>query len=298
MRFKVFECCKQTLPLYLFLIFHRSIPLFLGNICLVSSLATTYSSISGVPPIPLTKASTHSLTFRSRSSIDGGSDTILPSRNFRYKIKKRPRTNPVTSSPLARDRPLAHHSGGDHAMRVEDELLGSTLVEVHVALRGLLQRNDRGVDCLGDLHLVVQDRIHQLAMVAHDRALTGGEGEGLGPTQTNTNTKLANPGVLVDPARVAGHIQARNAHSPANLGDAHDIVEHRRRSLSCTRAVAACLKADTVDGRVHHRLTDDLGDHVGQFAALCEVDGFAAEAAGLCEPLTIHIADDDHGSTE
>src|SRR5437764_9293738 len=165
MRFKVFECCKQTLPLYLFLIFHRSIPLFLGNICLVSSLATTYSSISGVPPIPLTKASTHSLTFRSRSSIDGGSDIIHPSRNFRYKIKKRPRTNPVTSSPLARDRPLAHHSSdGDHAMRVEDELFGSTLVEVLVALLGLLQSNDRSVDRLSDLHLVVQDRIHQLAL--------------------------------------------------------------------------------------------------------------------------------------
>src|SRR5260370_41538780 len=71
MRFKVFECCKQTLSLYLFLIFHPSIPLFLGNIGLVSSLATTYSSISGVPPIPLTKASTHSLTFRSRSSMMG-----------------------------------------------------------------------------------------------------------------------------------------------------------------------------------------------------------------------------------
>src|SRR5439155_249205 len=197
MRFKVFECSKQTLSLYLFLIFHRSIPLFLGNICLVSSLATTYSSISGVPPIPLTKASTHSLTFRSRSSIDGGSDIILPSRNFRYKIKKRPRTNPVTSSPLARDRPLARRSSdGNHAMRVEDELFGSTLVEVHVALRVLLQCNYRS------------------------------------------------------------------------------------------------------DGRVYHRLTDDLGDHVGQFAALCKVDGFAAEAAGLCEPLTIHIADDDHSCTE
>ena len=87
----------------------------------------------------------------------------------------------MTSSPLARDRPLARRSDGDHAMRVEDELFGSTLVEVLVALRGRLQRNDRGVDRLGDLHLVVQDRIHQLAVVAHDRALAGGEGEGLGP---------------------------------------------------------------------------------------------------------------------
>src|SRR2546428_692015 len=79
MRFKVFECCKQTLSLYLFLIFHRSIPLFLGNIRLVSSLATTYSSISGVPPIPLTKASTHSLTERLTVFDGGDSDIIHPS---------------------------------------------------------------------------------------------------------------------------------------------------------------------------------------------------------------------------
>src|SRR5256712_6952045 len=282
MRFKVLECCKQTLSLYLFLIFHRSIPLFLGNIRLVSSLATTYSSISGVPPIPSTKASTQSLRVVT----------------FDIRFKKRPRTKPVTSSPLVCNRPLACYLGRGHAMRVEDELLGGSLVEVHVALRGLLQSNDCGVDRLGDLHLVVQDRIHQLAMVPHDRALTGGEGEGLGPAQTDADAELANLGVLVDPARVAGHIQARNTHSPANLGDAHDIVEHRRRSLSCTSAVAACLKADTVDGRVHHRLTDDLGDHVGQFAALCEVDGFAAEAAGLCQSLTVHIADDDHSPAE
>src|SRR6266849_7587485 len=98
--------------------------------------------------------------------------TVL--QNSGWSIKKRPRTNPVTSSPLARDRPLARRSSdGDHAMRVEDELFGSTLVEVLVALRGLLQSNDRSVDRLSDLHLVVQDRIHQLAMVPHDRALTG-----------------------------------------------------------------------------------------------------------------------------
>ena len=35
------------------------------------------------------------------------------------------------------------------------------------------------------LHLVVQDRIHQLAVRAHARALTGKEEEGLGPAQTH-----------------------------------------------------------------------------------------------------------------
>jgi hypothetical protein len=84
---------------------------------------------------------------------------------------------PMTSSPPARDLPLTLRSDGDHAMRVEDELFGSALVEVYVALGSLFQGNDGGVDRLGDLHLIVQDRIHQLPVVAHDRALTGGKGE-------------------------------------------------------------------------------------------------------------------------
>jgi hypothetical protein len=87
----------------------------------------------------------------------------------------------MISSPLARNRPLVCRLGSDQAMRVEDELLGGALVEVHVTLRSLLQRNDCRVDRLGDLHLVVEDRHHQLTIVAHDRALTGGEGKGLGP---------------------------------------------------------------------------------------------------------------------
>ncbi len=91
-------------------------------------------------------------------------------------------------------------------MRTKDELFSSALVEIFVTLGSLFQGNDGGVDRLGDLHLIVQNGIHQLSVVAHDGTLTGGEGEGLGPTQTNADTQLANPGVLIDPARIAGHI--------------------------------------------------------------------------------------------
>ena len=79
--------------------------------------------------------------------------TVL--QNSGWSLKKRPRTEPMTSSPPARDLPLTLRSGGDHAMRIKDELFSSALVEIYVALGSLFQGNDGGVDRLGDLHLVV-----------------------------------------------------------------------------------------------------------------------------------------------
>ena len=104
-------------------------------------------------------------------------------------------------------------------MRVKDKLSGRTLVKVPVTLRSILQRNDGSIDSLGDLHLVVEDSHHQLAMVAHHRALTGGESKGLGPAQTHTNAKLANLRVLIDSARITGDVQARNANSTSHTRD-------------------------------------------------------------------------------
>src|SRR5439155_1199774 len=215
-----------------------------------------------------------------------------------WSLKKRPRTEPMTSSPPARDLPLTLHLGGDHTMRTKDELFSSALVEINVALGSLFQGDDGGIDRFGDLHLIVQDRIHQLPVVEHDGALTSGKGEGLGPTQTDTDTQLANLGVLVNSARVAGHVQTWDTHAPGNLCDTHDIVEHGSRSLACTCPMTACLKTDAVHGCIHHWLTNDLLDHVGQFAALCEIDSFAAKATCLCESLFVHITNDNHSSAE
>ena len=83
------------------------------------------------------------------------------------------------------------------------------------------------------------------------------------------------------------------AEAEQDLSDVYDVVQSSSRNISSTHAVAVCFKADTIDGCVHHRLTDDLGNHVGQFATLCKVDGFAAKTADLRQPLTIYIADDD-----
>src|SRR5258708_21266365 len=103
-------------------------------------------------------------------------------------------------------------------------------------------------------------------MVTHDWTLASAEGEGLCPAQANANAKLTDPCVLVDATRIASYIQTRDAYPSSNLSDTHNIVEHCSWLLSSTRTAAACLKADTVDSRVHHGLTEDLIDHIGPFS--------------------------------
>src|SRR6185437_15774684 len=71
----------------------------------------------------------------------------------------------------------------DQPVGVEDELLGDAAVEVLVALRSFVERDHRGVDGLGDVGLVVEDHLHQPAVVAHHRTLPGGEALGLGPAR-------------------------------------------------------------------------------------------------------------------
>src|SRR5947209_17422082 len=157
-----------------------------------------------------------------------------------YSKKKRSRTNLMTSSSAAHNLPLACSLDGYQVVRVEDKFLCSTLVKILIAFGGIIKRNDGGVNRLGNLHLVVQDRIHQLAMVAHDRALSCGEGEGLGPAQTNADTELADFGMLVDATWVTRYIETRNTYAPGSASDAHDRVQYRCRRFTCTSTVTAC----------------------------------------------------------
>jgi putative drug exporter of the RND superfamily len=62
--------------------------------------------------------------------------------------------------PRCRDALLPTSSDLDEPVRVENELLGRSLVEVLVALRRLVQADHGGVDRLGDLRLVVEDHLH------------------------------------------------------------------------------------------------------------------------------------------
>src|SRR5512132_2920151 len=190
---------------------------------------------------------------------------------------------------------------GDHAVGVDDVLAGRALVEVLVALGGLVERDHGRVDVLGDLHLVVQDGHHQLAVVLHHRALTGLERVRLGPAEPEPDRQRPDLGRLVDRARVAGHIQPGDAEPPGRPGDVHDRVQHRRRGLAlgALLAVAAGLEADTVHGRVDLAgPAQDLAERAPQVVGRRQVDGLAAEAGRLAQPVGVQVADDDHGRAQ
>jgi hypothetical protein len=62
-----------------------------------------------------------------------------------------------------------------HPVRIDDVLTRGTLVEFAVGLRRLGQRDNGGVDRLGDMNFVMEDRPHQPDVVLHDRTLPRGK---------------------------------------------------------------------------------------------------------------------------
>src|ERR1700722_2736810 len=62
---------------------------------------------------------------------------------------------------------------GQQAVRVEHEFGGDALVEFGVTRRRILKTDCLGVDDLGDRQAIVQQREHELAIVAKDGRLAG-----------------------------------------------------------------------------------------------------------------------------
>src|SRR5215212_4467931 len=181
---------------------------------------------------------------------------------------------------------------------VEHKLLGRTLVEVLVALRSLIERDDRGVDGPGDLGPVVEDRHHQLPVVLHDRALAGVEGVALGPAEPDADLERPLLGLGVRGARVAGDVQARYAHSAAGARDVHGGVEDRRRSLHCVGSVPARLEAYGVHRAVDLGLAEYLGDLLLKRCLHTDVDRLAAERTRLLQTLILQITHDHNRGPE
>src|SRR5215218_8382089 len=129
--------------------------------------------------------------------------------------KRGPGSLPAPSKPSSFSAVL----GVDVAVRIEDVLLGRALVEVLVAFWGLIKGDDRGVDGVGDVGLVVQDAHHQAAVVLLNRALSGEEGVALGPTESEADLERTLLSVRVGRAGIAGHVQARNAERAAGPRD-------------------------------------------------------------------------------
>src|SRR5688572_4478892 len=200
--------------------------------------------------------------------------------------------SPARRGPPAAATRLSDLSGLDQAVRVEHELLGRALVEVLVAVRRLVQRDHRGVDRLRDLRTVVEDHLHEAVVVLHHRTLAGGEAVGLRPAETDLDRQRAVLGRLVHGARVAGHVQARDAELAGHPRHVHDRVQHGRRGLVVgVRAVAASLEADGIDRRVHLGHAEELLDLV-LGVALGDIDRLAAEATRLLKSLRDHVPDD------
>src|SRR4029453_1420308 len=121
------------------------------------------------------------------------------------------------------------------------------------------ERDHGGVDGFGDLDLVVEDALHEGAVVLHDGALARGEAVTLGPAEAEADGEGAGLGVLVDAAGVAGDVQARDAQRAAGAGDGDDGVEDGGGGLVArVAAVTAGFEADAVHGAVDLGLTDDL----------------------------------------
>src|SRR5215208_7862008 len=206
--------------------------------------------------------------------------------------KKGPGEIPAPSKPSSFSAVL----GVDVAVRVEDVLLGRALVEVLVAFWGLIKGDDRGVDGVGDVGLIVQDAHHQAAVVLLDRALAGEEGVALGPTESEPDLECTLLGLGVCSSWVAGHVEAGDAERTSGTRDGLDLVQDHGRSLFAFPCGG--LEAYGVDRAVDLGHAEDLGDLIRELRALADVDGLATERASLREPLLVQVADDDDGRAE
>ena len=172
------------------------------------------------------------------------------------------------------------------------------LVEVLVALGRVVERDHGGVDGLGDLAAVVEDRLHQLAVVAHHRALAGGERVRLRPAEPDADRQAALLGGLVARARVAGHVEAGDAERAAGAGDVHDEL-----STVAGASSPACRRGRGPRSRRRRPPQSTSGSPRicsiwSPRVALGQVDGLAAEAPRLREPLGVQVADDHHRRAE
>src|ERR1700748_3768706 len=74
---------------------------------------------------------------------------------------------------------------------IDDEFLGDAFVEIFIAHGRIVELDDRGVDDLGDGQTVVQNGLHQIAVVAENGRLSGEEAVALGPAETETHAEVA-----------------------------------------------------------------------------------------------------------
>src|ERR1039457_505191 len=195
--------------------------------------------------------------------------------------------------PLASYRQSAVKTLRYHLVRIDHELLRCPLIEILVAFRRFIESKHCGVDSLRRVELLVENGVHELPVIAHDRALARGKDVGLCPAQSYADAEIAGLGRCIHAAWIVGHIETRNADASPRLRDAHERVQDRRGPFHYGFfAVAARLKAHAIDRALHFWNSDDLLNLLGKHGVFPQVDDLAAEAFCLRQPLGNHVADD------
>src|SRR5262249_27586329 len=124
------------------------------------------------------------LVFAAADDRTPGAGLVLSPQN-RGKRRARSEESPPSYAALHFSNLLARLGGRDHVMGIEHEFFGRSLVEVPVAVGSVIERDDGNIYRLGNLDLVVQDRLHKLAMILHHRTLARREGVRFGPAQAD-----------------------------------------------------------------------------------------------------------------
>lgn len=136
----------------------------------------------------------------------------------------------------------AHRAGRERTLRY-------ALVELLITPRCIVQGDHGGVDVLGDLYPIIKDRHHQLALITHGRALSGGERVRLGPADAEPQGQRSPLRMGVTGSGILRDVQPGNADGAAGPSNVHRGVEHRRRCLAPVSATTR-LESDRIDPTV------------------------------------------------
>src|ERR1041385_2580248 len=94
----------------------------------------------------------------------------------------------------------------NHSVGIYDEFLGSAAVKIFVTAWSVVKFDHFDIHGFGYLYLVIQDRLHKLAIVFHDWTLAGREGVRSGPAQADADAQPSHLRILVHATRIAGHV--------------------------------------------------------------------------------------------
>ena len=110
-------------------------------------------------------------------------------------------------------------------MGVKDKLLGCSFVESGIALRGVAERKNGGVYDFCNGQAVMQDGLHELAVVLRHRGLASVEAVRFRPAEAKTHLQIAGLAGFVPGARVFGNVETGDPDRTRGSDYGHEGVE-------------------------------------------------------------------------